>query len=90
MPTDDFDRAMEQAIAKINELPIAQRAHLLDLVRETRDRRGHIQQSVRRAMDALDDMRLVRKYEVFDREARLRELADALRRKNAEEQNEDD
>ena len=82
MSNEDFERAMEQAIAQINQLPAPQRARLLDMVSETRERRARIQQSMRRAMDTLDDLRLVRKYELFDREARLRELDEALRRRN--------
>ncbi len=90
MSNEDFDRAMEQALAQINELPAPQRARLLDLITETRKRRTRIQQSMRRAMDALDDLRLVRKYEIFDREARMRELNDALGRKDTERQDGDD
>jgi hypothetical protein len=89
MSNEDFSRAMEEAIAQINQLPAAQRARLLDLVTETRERRSRIQQSMRRAMDALDDLRLVRKYEIFDREAQLRELDAALHRRQANENQED-
>lgn len=84
MSNEDFTRAMEEAIAQINQLPAGQRAQLLNLVTETRDRRMRIQQSMRRAMDALDDLRLVRTYEIFDREAQLRELDDALHRRKTD------
>ncbi len=75
--------ALEAHIAKtmeyINTLPEDSRGPLLALVNETRQRHEAVAESTQRSLDAIDDWRLVMKYNIFDAEATLREQ---LRRPN--------
>ena len=59
--------------AKIASLPAEQRAQLEHLLEETKERHADIKSNVDTAREALDDWRLLMKYNVFDVEAGRRE-----------------
>ena len=71
------DKRLEEAVRQCEELmqtlPEEKRKELESLLDETRHRHQNNKLAFQRAMDTLDDWRLLQKYRVFDREARLRE-----------------
>lgn len=73
MPAVPFDSVLTELVARIDTLPADQRAALLDLVAETRQRHDRVRRSAERARAALDDWRIAQKYRIFDAECRLRE-----------------
>ena len=73
MTEQQFNQRLRELLRKVEQLPETQRATLLDLAEETRQRDQAIRNSAARARDALDDWRLIPKYRVFDAEARIRE-----------------
>ena len=73
MDQQAFDAQLREIIAKINTLPEPQRAPLMALVEEARQRHARIKGATARAREALDDWRLIQKYILFDHEARQRE-----------------
>ncbi|MEM7229129.1 MAG: transcriptional regulator [Planctomycetota bacterium] len=87
MDDQTFQSKFNELINKINELPVAQRAHLEQLANETKDRRERIQASVTELQESLDYLRLSVKYLVFDLEATRREntyLRKLLEQSNAD------
>jgi hypothetical protein len=73
MEEQAFEAQLREIIAKINTLPEPQRAPLMALVEEARQRHAQIKDATARAREALDDWRLIQKYILFDHEARQRE-----------------
>ncbi len=71
------DKRLEEAVRQCQELmqtlPEEKRKELESLLDETRHRHHSNKLAFQRALDTLDDWRLLQKYRVFDREARLRE-----------------
>ncbi len=71
------DKRLEEAVRQCQELmqtlPEEKRKELESLLDETRHRQHKNKLAFQLAMDTLDDWRLLQKYRVFDREARLRE-----------------
>ena len=71
------DKRLEEAVRQCQELmqtlPEEKRKQLESLLEKTRHRHHKNKLAFQRAMDELDDWRLLQKYRVFDREARLRE-----------------
>ncbi len=73
MTGDRFESQLREILTRIAALPEEQRARLMELVEETRERHQEIRRRVARAYSALDDWRILQKYRVFDLEASLRE-----------------
>ena len=73
MSNEQFEEAMQRAMAAMESLPVDQREKLMVVVEETRRRHEHIQQSALKASEAIDEWRVIHKYMVFDREAQARE-----------------
>jgi hypothetical protein len=71
------DKRLEEAVRQCQELmqtlPEEKRKQLESLLEETRHRHHKNKLALQQSMDALADWRLLQKYCVFDREARLRE-----------------
>lgn len=80
MTDRQVEEALQKAVAEIQALPPDQREQLLALVEETRQRHRTTLNATKRAMDAVDDLRLLQKYLLFDREARARETRQKLDR----------
>ena len=76
MTDDAFAEQFGEILARIDTLPESRRGPLLELAEATRRRHQQIRASMRLARAALDDWRLLHKYRLFDREARLRETRD--------------
>jgi len=76
MQAEEFQAALERCIRQVNELPESQRGRLMELASETKDRQQIVDDTLRQALDAIDDWRLQQKYMIFDMEARQRELAE--------------
>lgn len=76
MSAEDFQAALERCIQQINKLPESQRGRLMELVNDTQDRQRSVDDTLRQALDAIDDWRLQQKYMIFDMEARQREQAE--------------
>lgn len=69
------DEQFEQSLQRcLDELPADKREPIQQLVEETRSRHEDIKSSLQRAIHALDDWRLLQKYQLFDLEARQREM----------------
>lgn len=73
MQEDQFEEALKRCLKAMDELPEPKKKELKKLVEETRLRHDHIQQSLSKALTALDDWRVYQKYRLFDREAKNRE-----------------
>ena len=73
MTDQEFNAEMDRIMAKIGNLPAAQREAVYAMVNDTRKRHAEIREATARACAALDDWRLVQKYRIFDAEARRRE-----------------
>lgn len=73
MREDQFEEALKRCLEAMEELPEPKKEELKKLVKETRLRHDHIQQSLNKALTALDDWRVYQKYRLFDREAKNRE-----------------
>lgn len=73
MTNQSFEDRIREIDEIIEELPPESRERLHELVQETRERYDGIVKSGRAAQEALDDLRLCRKYWLFDAEASHRE-----------------
>ena len=68
-----FEENVSKIIDRIKEMPKDQQEPLFKLVQETRERYDQVQESADGAKNALDDLRLMLKYVLFDAEATRRE-----------------
>lgn len=73
MTDQEFNEEMDRILAKIGDLPAAQREAVYATVNDTRKRHAEIQEATARTYAALDDWRLIQKYRIFDAEAQRRE-----------------
>ena len=73
MNEHEFQHKLGDLIQQINTLPEQQRAPLVALANETRDRHDRMKKTVGELQEALDYLRLSIKYLVFDLEATRRE-----------------
>ena len=80
MNDETLHKQLDEALAKINALPENQRAPLLAMVNETRDRHQQLKENFARISSAMDEWRLNMKYLEFDREASHREIAELRKR----------
>ena len=87
MSNEQFEAAMQRAMAAMESLPVEQREKLMVVVEETRRRHERIQQSVMVANEAMDDWRILQKYMVFDREAQARERQSREKLRNSGDSN---
>ena len=85
MNKEHFEKRIKEMSALAATLPKPERDRLERLIEETRARHELIQDSVKRALEALDDWRLHQKYLIFDREASRREERDRWRKRRDEE-----
>ncbi len=77
--TDDLFRTkLNEALAKINELPADRRGSLMCVIEQIKQRHKEMNQSFEKLSDLWDESRLLMKYLLFDREASRRE-AEELR-----------
>lgn len=82
MNEETFQKKLEELVAEIGTLPETERAKLELLAEETRQRHEQIKDTIGRAQEGIDNLRLSIKYLLFDLEAtrrenkRLRELLD--------------
>lgn len=80
MTDETLRKNLDEALAKINALPEAERGPLLALLEETRQRHGQLKESFAKIAVAVEDWRLTMQYLLFDHEASQREIADLRRR----------
>ncbi len=73
MNEQEFQQKLGDLILQINALPEQQRAPLVQLAAETRERHERMQKTVADLQESLDYLRLSIKYLVFDLEATRRE-----------------
>ncbi len=73
MTNEEFEAKLLELHDTIQSLPEPQRARLFDLLKETRQRYVRTVQALTEARNAVDDWRLLAKYQVFNSEATLRE-----------------
>ena len=73
MKEDQFEQALQRSLKALDELPEPKKEELKKLIEETRKRHGQIKVSLKEALAAVDDWRLIQKYYLFDHEARDRE-----------------
>jgi len=68
-----FDKSVGNLVARIKEMPSEQQEPLFKLVMETCEHYEQVKKSADRAKNALDDLRLMLKYSLFNAEATKRE-----------------
>lgn len=73
MDGETYERRLRECEVVIESLPTGQRGQLLEMLEETKARQIQIENSIAKALSVLDDWRIERKYQLFDREARMRE-----------------
>ncbi len=73
MNEETFQQKLAELVAEIDSLPNQERDKLMILVRETQERHEKIRESVGKAQEGLDFLRLSIKYLLFDLEATRRE-----------------
>jgi len=88
MNEETFQKKLEELVAEIGTLPEEERARLKTLAEETRQRHENIKNTIGRAQEGIDNLRLSIKYLLFDLEAtrrenkRLRQMLDRTDDKN--------
>jgi septal ring factor EnvC (AmiA/AmiB activator) len=75
MDEQNFQSKMTELLARLKDLPEADRSRIEQLATETKDRRAKLQGSITELQESLDYLRLSVKYLVFDLEATRRENA---------------
>ena len=73
MKEDQFEQALQRSLKALDKLPEPKKEELKRLIEETRKRHDQIKVSLKEALAAVDDWRLMQKYYLFDKESRDRE-----------------
>jgi uncharacterized coiled-coil protein SlyX len=73
MNEETFEKRLAELEAEINGLPATERAKLEILAAETRNRHAEIKDTIARAQESIENLRLSLKYLLFDLEATRRE-----------------
>jgi chromosome segregation ATPase len=73
MNEQEFQAKLAELMGEISTLPVTERAKLLQLADQTRERHERLKKTVNGLQESLDYLRLSIKYLVFDLEATRRE-----------------
>jgi chromosome segregation ATPase len=73
MTEEVFEKRLAELVAEIGALPLTDRTKLQALAEETRQRHEQIKDTIAKAQDSIDTLRLSLKYLLFDLEASRRE-----------------
>jgi hypothetical protein len=80
MSQDYYETKFAEACERIQQLPPEQRTHLMSLLEETKQRHHQMKDNFDRIHTAVNEMQLLMKYLIFDRDATRRERDDLRRR----------